>query len=263
MAASMAVFDAIAERYDSIFTESVIGRAQRQAVWRELEPMLAPGQRVLEINCGTGTDAMFMARRGVEVDACDVSPRMIAVAKRRLQPTIPSIGPRFFVQPIEQLHRVAGTYDGVLSNFGGLNCVRDIDEVARELGRLVRPGGFLVICLAGRFCAWELAWYAVHGQFAKATRRLGGDVDGGFGDRTVRVYYRTVPALARAFGPQFRLLRRRGVGVLVPPTYAESWAVRHRRAIAAAARLDIALSSLPLVRAVADHVLLVMERKRT
>ena len=47
MAASMAVFDAIAERYDSIFTESVIGRAQRQAVWRELEPMLAPGQRVL------------------------------------------------------------------------------------------------------------------------------------------------------------------------------------------------------------------------
>ena len=109
-AASTAVFDGIAERYDEIFTESVIGRAQRRAVWRELERMLAPGQRVLEINCGTGVDAMCMAERGVEVDACDISPRMIDVARRRQEQQAPQAAVRFFVQAIEGLDPLQEVY---------------------------------------------------------------------------------------------------------------------------------------------------------
>lgn len=262
MAASTPAFDDIAEQYDEMFTESVIGRVQRQAVWRELERVLAPGQRVLETNCGTGVDAIFMAQRGVEVDACDVSPRMITVAKRRKEQQAPQVATNFFVQALERLAHVEGHYDGVLSNFGGLNCVSDLRAVAKELGRLVRPGGFLVMCLAARFCAWELAWYAARGEFRKAMRRLGGEADGRLNERTVRVYYRTVAELARAFAPEFRVLRRRGIGVLVPPTYGENWARQHPSAIAAAACMDRVLSRLPVVRAAADHVLLVMERAR-
>lgn len=257
-----AAFDAIAERYDEIFTESVIGRAQRQAVWHELEQVLATGQRVLEINCGTGLDAIFMAERGVTVDACDVSPRMIAVAKRRQEERTPRGEINFFVKAIEWLDQVSGHYDGVLSNFGGLNCVSDLGAVAGQVARLVRPGGFLVMCLAGRFCAWELARYAACGELGKATRRLRGEADGRLNGKTVRVYYRTVAELARTFAPGFRVVRRRGIGVLVPPTYVENWARRHPHAMAAAASLDRGLSRMPLVRATADHLLLVMERTR-
>jgi ubiquinone/menaquinone biosynthesis C-methylase UbiE len=260
MECAAAGFDGIAEQYDELFTNSVIGRAQRQAVWRELQRLLTPGQRVLEINCGTGVDAVFMANRGVTVDAYDASPVMIEVAKRR-QGSNAAI--TFRVKAIEHLGRVDGHYDGALSNFGGLNCVRDLAPVAAQFRRLVRPGGFFLVCLAARFCAWELAWHAARGEFGTAIRRLSGEAEGRLGETVFRVCYPTAAKLARTFAPDFRIVRRRGIGVLVPPTYLEPWARRHPRALATAATLDRVLSILPLVRAAADHVLLVLERTRT
>ncbi len=262
MGALSAGFDEIAEQYDDIFTNSVIGRAQRKAVWRQLERVLAPGQRMLELNCGTGVDALWIAQHGISVDACDISPRMIAIASRQHYEQNPSLKIRFFVLPIEELDRVDGRYDGVMSNFGGLNCVRDLPAVARELGRLVRPGGFLLINLAGRFCAWELAWYAAHGEFRKSVRRLAGEAGARLGRSAFPVYYPTIRQLTRMLAPGFQLRRRRGIGIMVPPTYVESWAARHPSLITAAAILDQTLSRLPLVRAAADHVLLVLERTR-
>ena len=80
-----APFDAIADEYDAVFTHSLIGRAQRESVWREIDRLFRPGQRVLEINCGTGVDALHLAARGVQVVACDASAGMVAVARRRLE----------------------------------------------------------------------------------------------------------------------------------------------------------------------------------
>ena len=47
-------FDSIAEQYDDIFTRSLIGRAQRDVVWDVLQKTFRRGDRVLELNCGTG-----------------------------------------------------------------------------------------------------------------------------------------------------------------------------------------------------------------
>src|SRR5690242_4319670 len=79
-----APFDAVAAGYDEAFTSSKIGQAQRAAVWRELAKTFRSGQRVVEIGCGTGVDACFLAERGVRVVACDPSSRMIDVATLRM-----------------------------------------------------------------------------------------------------------------------------------------------------------------------------------
>jgi len=47
-------FDTVAEDYDRIFTNSAIGRAQRDAVWEVARTVFSPGSRILELNCGTG-----------------------------------------------------------------------------------------------------------------------------------------------------------------------------------------------------------------
>src|SRR5439155_1758061 len=80
MRMTAAPFDAIADTYDESFSDSSIGRAQRRVVWMETDRTFQAGQRILEINCGTGIDALHLAHRGVAVLACDASPRMIAVA---------------------------------------------------------------------------------------------------------------------------------------------------------------------------------------
>lgn len=265
MAASVqlqkAPFDCLAESYDRVFTESLIGRAQRAAVWQELAATFLPGHRVLELNCGTGVDAVYLARRGVQVDAFDSSPAMVRVAQRRLLSESP-LPARFHVLATENLAALDSVYDGAFSNFGGLNCVSDLRAVARNLARQIRPLGHVILCLASRFCAWETGWWLAHGNLSKAFRRL--RRKGVTAELTpgtlVHVRYPSLEALRRLFGPEFSLVSARGIGVFVPPSYVEPYARRFPRVLRGAARLDARISSLPGFRAAADHVLLKFRR---
>ena len=57
---------------------------QRDAVWKILTNTFNANDNILELNCGTGEDAIFLAGRGVSVFACDASQQMIARAEQRL-----------------------------------------------------------------------------------------------------------------------------------------------------------------------------------
>jgi ubiquinone/menaquinone biosynthesis C-methylase UbiE len=257
-------FDAIAREYDAHFTNSLIGRAQRESVWLEMDRLFRPGQRVLDINCGTGVDAMHLSARGIHVVACDASQEMISVARQRLDTSTLRNHVDFRVLAIEQIAQLEkeGLYDGVLSNFAGLNCVADLRGVALDLARLVRPGGKMILCLFGRFCLWEMLWYLIQGKFKKAFRRLAsGPVTANLAPGySVWVRYPTVGSLRQVFAPHFRLVGWRGIGIAVPPTYWEPWAQRFARLIMGAAMIDPFLGQLPGFRSLADHVVLVLER---
>jgi len=257
-----APFDLIAENYDRIFTDPQIGRAQRAAVRRVLEKEFHRGHRVLEIGCGTGEDACFLAHRGVEVFACDSSSGMVAVTTKK----VAIRGLQHLVKPhllaAEQISSLEDSFDGAFSNFGVLNCVADLSALAKSLGRLLRPGATMVLCLMGPCCWWEIAWYLAHGNPRKAFRRLrrGGVTARLAGGTPVRVYYPRVSSLAHAFAPHFRLRAIKGVGVLVPPSYLEFWANRFSPLLRFAVHADAILEGCPGVRLLADHVLLTFER---
>src|SRR6202021_1447518 len=165
-------WDLTAENYDSIFSETVIGRVQRDAVWRELDKHFQPGMRILELNCGTGVDAVHLAARGVRVVACDLSSKMIDAARRRLSATGLDALVDFRILATEEIDSLVGDapFDGAFSNFSGLNCVQDISQAARDLVRLLKPSATLVLCVGGRFSPWELAWHLAKGRPAVALR---------------------------------------------------------------------------------------------
>ncbi len=126
-----APFDAVALRYDETFTSSRIGQAQRAAVWSELTKAFNPGDRILEIGCGTGFDACFLGKHGVRVVASDSSSEMIAVTTRRID----TEGLQKLVQPrVLRAEDIATLlteqrFDGAFSNFGALNCVEDLAAI--------------------------------------------------------------------------------------------------------------------------------------
>lgn len=269
MAASSQVyaapFDEAASRYDQVFTNSTIGRAQRLSVWEELAKTFHAGDRVLEIGCGTGVDACFLAERGVRVLACDSSPKMIAVATRRLKDCPGSELVQAQVLAAEQIGSLRGQrlFDGAFSNFGALNCIRDLNSVAESLAALLRPGASALLCWMGPFCLWETLWYLVQGKPAKALRRThrGGittRVDGG---TPVTVYYPSVRILARMFAPHFSIKSIKGVGVTVPPSYLEPWASQVPPLLNAAVFADRVLCRCAGVRLLADHILIRLERE--
>lgn len=267
-----APFDAIAPVYDRTFTWSLIGRAQRGVTTRALDGLFRQGQRVLELNCGTGIDAVHLASRGIEVLACDISFRMIEEARQRaaeaLHGSVSRSKANFRVLATEDIgtlrqEGLAGYFDGAFSNFAGLNCVKDLPAVARNLEILLRPGARVLLCLFGQFCLWEILWYVSHAMPAKAFRRLcAGGAIGQLGEGvSVNVHYPSVRDLTRMFAPQFRLKRWKGVGVAIPPTYLEELAQRFPRLLDALAKVDLLVGACPIFRAMADHVLLVFQRR--
>jgi ubiquinone/menaquinone biosynthesis C-methylase UbiE len=255
-------FDSIAERYDEIFTKTLVGRAQRDAVWDSLTQVFSPTDRILELNCGTGEDALFLARRGTSVIACDASLAMIAVAQRRKSQEASEAKIQFQVLRSEDIHEMAAEapFDGAFSNFSGLNCVADIQAVALSLGKLVRPGGRVLICLSSRFCAWETLWFLSHMDVSKAFRRLTGRTNARINGASIPVWYPSIRFLHEAFSGWFHLRSFRAVGLFVPPSYVESFIRRHKTLISLFANLDRLLAGLPFLRCLGDHVLLDFER---
>lgn len=257
-----AVFDGLAESYDELFTRSAIGRAQRAVVWDAMEPAFGRGDRVLELNCGTGEDALFLGRRGVSVVACDASARMIEVAQRRRDSEAPQAPVQFHVLRTENLGllRSAPPFDGVLSNFSGLNCVARLGPVAADLAALTKPGARAIICLSARFCLWEILWFGLHASPRKAFRRWPGASVARVAGQPVRVWYPTLRSVRHCFAPWFRFASARAAGLTVPPSYVRSAAVTHPGVLAWLGGIDRAVGRLPVLRGIGDHVVLSFER---
>jgi ubiquinone/menaquinone biosynthesis C-methylase UbiE len=257
-------WDDAAAKYDRNFTGTLVGQTRRHSVWRDLERAFRPGQRVLELNCGTGIDAIHLAALGIQVLACDISPGMIEIARRDAVASGRAERLEFRVLPTEALHtlELESPFDGAFSNFSGLNCVEDLSAVARNLARLLKPGAPLLTCVIGHFVPWEIVWFLAHGKPAKAFARAldnGGLSDAG----DLKIQRPSVREMARIFAPEFELRGSRGVGIAVPPSYMEPWARRFPRVTKLLARIDGWIDRRPLFRNLGDCILIEFSRTET
>jgi ubiquinone/menaquinone biosynthesis C-methylase UbiE len=262
-----AAFDAVAEEYDAHFTSSRLGGWLRDAVRRHLTGLVQPGDRLLELGCGTGEDALWLARLGANVIATDVSSAMLEAAARKAAMSEVSSRITFVQLDLAEISHEAettgvGNYDAVLANFGVLNCLPDRRPLAVVLARWVRPGGRVALVVMPPVCPWEMAWYTAHGQLGRAFRRFQAGGEAHLGDgATVRVWYPSPRRLRAEFAPAFRLVYTAGIGVLLPPSYLAHLVDRWPRVFAQLATWEADLPGGWLWSWLADHYLMVFERR--
>ena len=249
---SSGAFDELAAAYDASFTATAVGASLRAMVWRRLDAAFAGPGRILELGCGTGEDAIYLARRGFEVLATDASPAMLSTAARKAEHAGCADSIEFRWLPMERLGAsLKGlAFDGVFSNFGAVNCVPRLDTVAAELAPLLAPGAPLVWVVMGRYVPWEWAWFLAQGDWRKAFRRTR---EGGAEWRGVRISYPTPAMLARALRPHFAAVGHRALGAVLPPSYAAAWLERSPRTLDALTRLERGLQRWQPLAALADH----------
>ncbi len=251
-------FDAIAPVFDSRFGAWRSVAAQRSAVRAALLREFPAGGRILELGGGTGEDAMFLAKFGCDMLLTDPSPAMVANAKAKLAP----LGARAEIVSAEEMEDFAISYlssggamfDGAFSNFAPLNCVADLEPVARGLARLLKPGAPAMLVLFGTFCPGEIVTEVLRGRPHLALRRCNrGEAPARLAHHEFNVVYHRRATMRRAFAPWFVLEKRLGIGVTVPPSAAEPWISRQPSLLAAMEKLDRVLAR-PLAN-LGDHVL--------
>lgn len=268
-AKTAAAFSAVAPRYN-LETESNPAVAHvRRLVNRRLGALWRTGDHVLEIGCGTGVEAAALATTGVRVTAIDIAPGMLAQAEVRCRDQ--GVGERVTLHQLGaadlslllSLHG-PGAFVGAYSSFGPLNCEPDLHAVAEGLAALIRPKGRVLISAINRYHPFEFAWYALHGEWRRATRRWGGMAQGtvspALPDR-VATYYYTSRAFARPFQPAFRVVGYRALLLTLPPPYLAHLHDRFPRSWRLAEKLDDALAGLPILRGLGDHFLIELERQ--
>lgn len=256
-------FDAVAPVFDSRFGRWASVQAQRRAVHRELLATFPPGSSLLELGGGTGEDAVFLANRGRRVLLTDAAPAMLAAARPKVRDA--HLEDRVVIRhaaledltPLGRLRDgwARPPFDGAYSNFAALNCVPDLAGVARGLAALLRPSAPVVLVVFGPLAVGEIALHLLKGDAPTAFRRFTrGDVPARLGGRSFTVWYPGTRRIAAHFAPYFRLVRRRGIGIFVPPSAAEPLVSRWPRVVRLLELLDRAASA-PL-GVLADHVLL-------
>jgi demethylmenaquinone methyltransferase/2-methoxy-6-polyprenyl-1,4-benzoquinol methylase len=132
-----AMFDGVARRYDLTNTVLSFGRdrAWRRATREALAP--APGERVLDVAAGTAVSTLELARSGAWPVAADFALGMLRRGRGRGVPLVAGDALR--------LPFADASFDAVTIAFG-LRNVADVDRALRELARVTRPGGRLVVC---------------------------------------------------------------------------------------------------------------------
>jgi len=249
---TLPAFDAMATGYDAAFTESALGKTLRALVWSRLEQVFGTSKRVLELGCGTGEDALHLARRGVEVVAVDASSQMIQVARQKAGAAGDSARVDFRCLKMEQLAPSLDgpAFDGVLSNFGAVNCVENLSSVVRDVAARLTPGAPLVWVVMGRYVPWEWLWYLLHGNWTKAWRRLN---RAGVNWHGINVFYPSPAELVAVLRPLFAIRRVAPLGVALPPTYVGPWLERRPRLLKALTRLEHAAQSYSALAWLSDH----------
>ncbi len=259
--ATRRAFDNVAAEYDGALGNNALVQKMRTQVMERIEATFSPGARLLDLGCGTGIDATYLAARGYVVTALDASPAMVARARERLQRGgFAARTVQLGIQGLESLD--ADAFDGAYSNFGALNCLPDLRVVSTALASKLKPGGAFVAAIIGRYCPWEIGFYGLRGDWQRARIRFArGMVAVPLNGQTVWTRYYAPCEFANEFAKEFTPVSWSALALFAPPPYLVHAAARFPRAFGALERIDQMLDDKLLFRDAGDHFLMVLRKK--
>lgn len=256
-------FDTAAARYDQAFTHSVIGRLQRRYVREQLTKILAAHQpkKILEVNCGTGEDALWLSGQNYEVIATDISEAMIGVAKSKN----PSGNPEFKTVDLNEIgpYFKDEQFDLIFSNFGGLNCLSEVqlELFFKNASALLSEKGKLVLVLMPKNTLWEQFYFFSKAKFREMSRRKKDSAIANVDGESVITYYYNPNEMVRLADYYFKLGSVHPIAFFVPPSYLEPFFKDKTRLLSALDRMESTIKNRKGLSKYADHYFITLDQR--
>ncbi len=223
-------FSRQAEVFDIQYSDDAIIRYKRERVRAVLQPLLKQGINVLELNSGTGEDAIWLAQQGCHVHATDIAEGM--QEKLRIKVNVAGLDHLVSTEHCSYTHLdkllEPGPYDVIFSNFAGLNCTGELNKVLDRFYDLLTPGGTAVLVVLPGFCLWE-SLLVFKGKFRTATRRWfsGKGVPAKVENMPFTCWYYSPGYIKKRLSKHFAVTGLEGLCTLVPPSYISHFAERY------------------------------------
>jgi len=227
--------------FDAYDAGNTIIAYKRRRVRDHVQRYLPSGSRILELNAGTGEDAIYFGRLGYLVHATDIAAGMQeALGEKVVRAGLTDRISREICSftALASLQQ-QGPYDCIFSNFAGLNCTDELGKVLRSFAPLLKPGGQVTMAILPKFCLWE-SLLLFKGKFRTATRRWfsGAGAKSHVEGHYFKCWYYSPAYVMKEMGDQFDLLGLEGLCTIVPPSYIEHFAERYPRLYGRLCRLE-------------------------
>jgi len=237
---------------------------KRKRVRDHVMRYLAPNSRILELNAGTGEDAIWFALQGHHVHATDIAAGMqeTLAGKVALAGLSDKVSRELCSFTDLASLQERGPYDLIFSNFAGLNCTDELAKVLQSLAPLVKPGGQVSLVILPKFSLWE-SLLVFKGKFRTATRRwfssrgASSHVEGHY----FKCWYYPPAFVIREMAPAFDLLGLEGLCTFVPPSYIEGFAERYPKVYGKLCRMEDRFKRAWLWRSIGDYYIISFRKK--
>jgi ubiquinone/menaquinone biosynthesis C-methylase UbiE len=259
-AAAARAFENQSSTFDNLYSEDLIIKYKRETVRNHILGELRPGAYILELNCGTGEDAIFFEKKGFTVLATDVSEGMISQAERKaLHANCENL--EFKLCSFNSIDRLNmdSQFDHIFSNFAGLNCTPILGEVLMKADKLLKPGGKMTLVLLPVFCLWEFA-LLFKGKWKTAFRRFKhkGAKAKIKNDHFSCFYYN--PSYVTRQLKNYELKKLEGLCTIVPPSYIEGFGNNYPRLFAWLKKKEKNYSRSFLWRSIGDYYIITIQK---
>lgn len=217
--------------FDEIYSANLIIQYKRQRVREHLQHFLEPNSKILELNAGTGDDAIWFAEQGHAIHATDISKGMQEKLAEKVREY--KLGKQVTNElcSFTELQTLVskGPYDLIFSNFAGLNCTGELDRVVRSFSPLLKPNGIVTLVILPGFCLWETL-LIFKGKFKTAFRRF-------FSKKGVKAHiegeyftcwYYNPSYVIKIMKDSYETLSIEGLCTLVPPSYLENFPTKRQ-----------------------------------
>lgn len=262
-----APFDHIAKDYDNSFTHTSIGTLQRKLVWRYVEKIIPElkGAEILELNCGTGEDAILFGEKGFNIVATDISEEMLKVTEKKVAQFSmqDKVHTRYLNMEDFDETLFAKKFDLIFSNFGGVNCLSpaSFKMLLRKIPDMLNPGGRFIAVIMPKYCVWESLYFLIKFKFSKAFRRwTNQEVIANINGVDTGIWYYN-PATVRAWiGSSLLLQNHWPIGLVLPPSYLEKFFESRSRTLMRLNSLEAKLNTFSFLSPLADHFIIDLKR---
>ena len=250
--------------FDDLYSENKIVQYKRQRVREHVEKFIQPNSKILELNAGTGEDAVYFAKNGHTVHATDISTGMQEQLQKKIHENNLEASVSLELRSFTDLENLdnKGPYDLIFSNFAGLNCTDKIKEVLRSFSTLLNSNGVATLVILPKFCLWETS-LVIKGKFKTSFRRFfaasgrKAKVEG----ESFRCWYYNPSTIRKILNQDFELLSLEGLCTFVPPSYIENFAEKYPRWFSRLKQLEEKRKSQWPWRSIGDYYILSFRKK--
>lgn len=256
-------FNKASADYDAHENQNIILKWMRGIVQSVYLKYLITGDEVLELNSGTGIDAVFLAQKGMKVFATDISNEMISIINRKVKTNglEDKISAETF--SFSQISKVKlNDFNAILSNFGGLNCINDFSALNEDISKKLNSSGYFIAVVMNKFCPWEIFFYSLKFDFKNAFRRFKrSGIDAIIDGEKVRTYYYSPYEFGRFFKSNFKTKKIYTLGHFTPPPYLDGIYNILKPISLLFMKLDNLFKGIPIFNYFGDHFIIVMKKK--